>query len=84
LLTIVGIHAPVTHDLGKIASLLPAETQLEITSAELVRVNPYAVDVRYVDDSLEPRREDALAAFELAARVRTEARRKLPPSCLAV
>jgi hypothetical protein len=45
-------------------------------------MNPYAVDVRYADDWWEPQREDALRSVELAQRLRTEARRLLPPDAL--
>ena len=34
-------------------------------------MNPYAVEVRYADDWLEPQREDALRSLELAERVGT-------------
>jgi HEPN domain-containing protein len=83
LLTLLGIQAPRTHDLGNLLALLPAEARPSVQAAQLVAMNPYAVDVRYADDWREPQREDALRAVEVAQRVRTEARRLLPPGALS-
>jgi HEPN domain-containing protein len=82
LLTMLGIQAPRTHDLGKLLALLPGESRLSVQAAQLVAMNPYAVEVRYADDWLEPQREEALRSLELAERVGTEARRLLPPEVL--
>jgi hypothetical protein len=62
--------------------MLPAKLRLSIPVASLVAINPYAVDVRYSDDWREPRRSDAIQAFEVAERVRTEARGLLPGEAL--
>lgn len=79
LLTLLGIPAPRTHDVRKLAALLPMGWQLSVPVAALLAMNPYAVEVRYADDWPEPRREDATQALELAAKVRTEVRSLLPP-----
>ena len=82
LLTLRGIQAPRTHDLGKLLALLPAESRPSVQAAQLVAMNPYAVEVRYADDWLEPEREEALRSLELAERVGAEARRLLPAEVL--
>jgi HEPN domain-containing protein len=78
LLTMAGIAAPRTHDIEKVAALLPADKQLSVPMAALVAMNPYAVDIRYADDWREPRRDDAVQALATAERVRAEVRRFLP------
>jgi hypothetical protein len=45
-------------------------------------MNPYAEEVRYADEWLEPQREEALRSLELAERVGREARRLLPAEVL--
>ena len=82
LLTLLGIQAPRTHDLEKLADLLPPGTQISEPMAALVTMNPYAVDVRYADDWREPQREDAIRALEIAQRVRAEVRGRLPQEVL--
>ena len=82
LLTLLGIQAPRTHDLGKLLALLPAEARPSVQAAQLVAMNPYAVEVRYADDWLEPQREEALRSLGLAEKVGTEARRLLPAEVL--
>jgi len=83
LLTLLGIQAPYTHDLEKLAALVPAERQLSLSVTDLVAMNPYAVDVRYGDDWREPQREDAIRSLELAEVVRKEVRGLLPDEALA-
>jgi hypothetical protein len=73
---------PATDYLGKLLALLPVEARPSVQAAQLVAMNPYAVDVRYADDWREPQREHALRSLELAERIRTEARRLLPPDAL--
>lgn len=82
LLTLGGVPALRTHDLEKLLTMLPAHLQLSIPVACLVTINPYAVDVRYSDDWREPQCGDAIQAFEVAERVRTEARGLLPVEAL--
>lgn len=82
LLTVAGIHAPRTHDLEEIFSLLPLAIQPKMEVAALSVLNPYAVDVRYADDWREPQRADAVRAMEIVAILRAEATRALPPDAL--
>jgi HEPN domain-containing protein len=82
LLTLSGVPALRTHDVEKLTAMLPPAKRLSVPLPSLVAINPYAVDVRYADDWREPTRGDALAAFELAARVRIEARGLLPSEAL--
>jgi len=82
LLTLGGIHAPRTHDLEEIFALLPRDIQPEMEAAALSSLNTYAVDVRYPDDWREPQRDEAVRAMEIAATLRTSARRALPQDTL--
>jgi HEPN domain-containing protein len=82
LLTMAGVPAPRTHDLEKLAALLPADKQLSIPMATLVSMNPYAVDVRYSDDWRPPQRDDALQALSVAQSVRAGVRLLLPSEAL--
>lgn len=83
LLTLAGVQAPRTHDLEKLAALLPSERRLSVPLADLVGMNPYAVDMRYADDWREPGHDDAIRSLGLAERIRAEARSLLPPEVLA-
>lgn len=83
LLTLLGIQAPRTHDLDKLAALLPAASRLSLSLTDLVAMNPYAVDLRYADDWREPLRDDAVRCLELAETVRKEIRSLLPDEALA-
>jgi HEPN domain-containing protein len=82
LLTLSGVPALRTHDVEKLTAMLPPAKRLSVPLPSLVAINPYPVDVRYAYDWREPTRGDALAAFELAARVRIEARGLLPSEAL--
>ncbi len=82
LLTLLGVSAPRTHDLEKLAALLPADRQLAVPLTTLVALNPYSVDTRYADDWREPRRDDAVQALAIAESVREEARRLIPEEAL--
>ncbi|MEK7409399.1 MAG: HEPN domain-containing protein [Acidobacteriota bacterium] len=82
-LTLLGIQAPRTHDLDKLAALVPTERQLSLSVTTLVAMNPYAVDIRYADDWREPQRDDAIRCLEVAEAVRKEVRSQLPDEALA-
>ena len=84
LLTLAGIHAPRTHDLEEIFSLLPAAARPMIDASGLSALNPYAVEVRYADEWREPQRNDALRAMEIATALRSAARELLPADALLV
>ena len=62
---------PVTHDLllilEKILSLNP---KAEVLRDTLVMLNPYAVEIRYPDDSYMPSAQDAAEARNAAAEIR--------------
>ena len=79
LLTCLGIQAPRTHDLKALAALIPLEQRFPVRVADLVELNPYAVDVRYADDWREPQLSDARRALALAVRVRAAVRELMPP-----
>jgi HEPN domain-containing protein len=83
LLTLAGIHAPRTHDLGLVRRLLPEQFRLSVEDSELASLNPYAVDTRYADDWRNPSRDEALSALSIASKVREEARALLPPDVLS-
>jgi HEPN domain-containing protein len=83
LLTLAGIQAPRTHDLVKLAALLPSGRSLSVPLADMAGMNPYAVDVRYADDWREPGPDEAIRSLELAERIRTEVRSLLPLEALA-
>lgn len=78
LLTLLGIQAPRSHDLEKLAYLLPAGHTITVSVSELAALNPYAVEVRYAGDWQSPQREDALFALDLARRIRTSVLASLP------
>ncbi len=83
LLTLSGVSALRTHDLEKLLAMLPPDLRMSVPASSLVSINPYAVDIRYADDWREPRRNDAIRVFEIAERVRKEARNLLPSEALA-
>jgi HEPN domain-containing protein len=78
LLTLLGIQAPRSHDLEKLAHLLPTGHALAVSVSELASLNPYAVEVRYAGDWMLPQREDAASALDLAMRIRSSVLASLP------
>jgi HEPN domain-containing protein len=78
LLTLLGIQAPRSHDLEKLARLLPAGHAIAVSVSDLAALNPYAVEVRYAGDWQLPQREDAMFALDLAVRIRTSVLASLP------
>ena len=79
LITYLGIQAPRIHDLKALAALIPSEQRFPLSVADLVELNPYAVDVRYADDWREPQLSDAKRALALASKVRAAVRELIPP-----
>jgi len=53
----------------------PAESRPSVPAAQLVAMNPYAVEVRYADDWLEPQREEHCGPLNSLRESETEARR---------
>ena len=82
LLTMFGTEVPRTHDLAELSALLPPDVRSSVIPDQLASLNPYAVEVRYVDDLQEPQSEDALRALDLAATVRAGVRKLLPAGTL--
>jgi len=78
LLTMLGIQAPRSHDLERLAHLLPAGHAIAVSVSDLASLNPYAVEVRYAGDWVLPQREDAIFALDLAVRIRTSVLATLP------
>ena len=76
--TYLGVSVPRTHDLKTLASLIPAEQHFPLRAEDLGELNPYAVDIRYIDDLREPRLSDAKRAMDLAAKVRDAVRELVP------
>jgi HEPN domain-containing protein len=50
LLTLAGVHAPRTHNVEVLHSLLPEGLRLPLSDAELASLEPYAVEVRYAEE----------------------------------
>jgi HEPN domain-containing protein len=74
LLTSLEIQTPRTHDLQALASLLPPAWRLPVSMERLAEMNPYAVNIRYADDWLEPHLQDAQRALALAKEIRAAVR----------
>ncbi len=82
LLTFLGIEAPRTHNLRLLFALIPADLGFPVPVDILAELNPYAVEVRYGDDWIEPRLADAHRALQTSAQVRTFVRDRMPPEVL--
>lgn len=82
ILTLQNVQAPRTHDLEKLTAMLPPGLGLSVPLPDLVALNPFAVEVRYADDWIEPTRLQALEAISIANAVRSEARTRLPAEAL--
>ena len=63
-------------------ALIPVHQGFSLRAADLVELNPYAVDVRYADDWREPQLNDAKRALALALEVRAAVRDLMPPSAV--
>jgi len=81
LLVLRATDFPKTHDIGKLAALLPATLQPRLTPAEQRRLTGYAAAARYPGSS-EIALAEARRAVALARRVRGEIRRALPRETL--
>lgn len=81
LLVFRGIDFPKTHDLEKLAALLPASLRPRLTPEEERRFIGYATAARYPGSGEIPLAE-ARRAVALARRVRREIRRVLPRETL--
>ncbi len=74
LLTHHGIEPPRTHDIEALMQALPTPTPLDVSMADLVELNQYAVDVRYSDDMSMTTEAEARAAVDVARIVWMHAR----------
>jgi HEPN domain-containing protein len=70
LLTATLTPFPKTHDLARLASLLPAPAQLDIETDTWLELSYYAVDSRYPDDLAEYTQELAHDLWQKARAVK--------------
>lgn len=78
LLCFHGIDFYRTHNITTLLALLPVRLQPELSAEEQARLNDYAVTVRYPDDYEPVSLVEAERAVQVARRVRTQVRRRLP------
>ena len=67
-----------THDIGALLALLPIHLRPEITPEEQARLSDYAVVMRYPGDYEPVALAEAERAVQIARRVRTQVRQRLP------
>lgn len=67
-----------SHNITTLLALLPVHLQPELSAEEQARLNDYAVAVRYPDDYEPVSLAEAERAAQVARRVRTQVRRRLP------
>lgn len=67
-----------THDISALLALLPAHLRPELTPEEQARLSDYAVTMRYPGDYEPVSLSEAEGAVQIARRVRTQIRRRLP------
>lgn len=77
LLTYHGVDPPHTHDLDTLLRAAPEATGVGVGVADLVDLDPYAVELRYADDVSHVERSDAERAIEIAELVWADVRRQL-------
>jgi len=82
LLVVDGIDFPRTHSLSVLVELLEESKRPALTTEEQERLNDYAATTRYPGDYEDISLEEARRATAIAARVRGEAREKLPRQAL--
>jgi HEPN domain-containing protein len=76
------IDFPKTHDIGKIAALLPPRIQVSLTVEEQIQLTNYATVMRYPGDYFPISMTEAKKAVRLARRVRMQIRKLLPKQAL--
>jgi HEPN domain-containing protein len=67
-----------THDLSALLALLPAHLRPEMSAEEQARLGDYATAMRYPGDYEPVSLAEAERAVQVARRVRTQVRRRLP------
>ncbi len=81
LLVFLAIPFPKIHDVAELLAMLPAGSLPELSPAEVAPLNPHAVATRYPGfDPLS--REHAVNALEIARRIRSAVRARLPAESL--
>jgi HEPN domain-containing protein len=66
------VEFPKTHNLGELLRLIaPIDPSLAESLADVIKLNPYGVEVRYPGDFPEVATEAVISAVGLAAKVRT-------------
>lgn len=78
LLVLAGTDFPKTHDLDRLAQLLPRGSSVGLTPVERAELSDHAVAARYPGAGEIPMR-NARRAVRLARRARKAARAQLPP-----
>ncbi len=65
------ISFPYTHNLADLAAKLQKKDKnIESIRRDVETLTPYAVEIRYPDDTYLPSREDAQDAYEIAVRIK--------------
>jgi HEPN domain-containing protein len=77
-----GLDFPKTHDLGKVAQLLPEGMAVPLSAEEQRRLTQYATVARYPGDYEEISLAEAKKAIALARKARRWARSLLPRAAL--
>jgi HEPN domain-containing protein len=67
-----------THDLSALLALLPAHLRPEMSAEEQARLGDYAIATRYPGDYEPVSLAEAERSVQVAWRVRTQVRRRLP------
>lgn len=69
ILTFHGVEYPWRHDLGELLELVkPLAPEIGPYEDQILRMTPYAVEVRY-DDEFEPRLHEATQALDVATNI---------------
>jgi len=82
LLIFHGIDFARIHHIGALLALLPAQIHLDLTPEEQERLTDYAVTTRYPGDYDPIPLTEAQQAVQIARRVRSQVRRRLPKAAL--
>jgi HEPN domain-containing protein len=81
-LVLEEIDFPKTHDIGKIAALLPSRIRVPLTVEEQIQLTNYATVMRYPGEYFPISMREAKKAVRLARRVRMQIRKLLPKQAL--
>jgi HEPN domain-containing protein len=81
-LVLEEIEFPKTHDIRKIAALLPPRIRVPLTVEEQIQLTNYATVMRYPGDYFPISMAEARRAVRLARRVRMQIRKLLPKQAL--